>query len=235
MFPSMHMLRASCPAAPDGLLDGGGCCLAAGSWALGRRNGLVRRSLWQLCSYHDVHMFPFQLWRAEVAEETPSAAVEEATSAEEAAQAEAAATDATAAFLERSVTTRGVESLQRLLPNEVLGVGEYASVDEIRTAFRRLSRRFHPDKNHEVHSRHIFDAIRAASEALKDENWRSAAQEDAVSRFFSLDGLISEVRALRPHAQPSAYSFGDPYTRMRPSLATARSASTLHMIAHSST
>ena len=35
MFPTLKMLRAPCPGAPDGLARGGGCCLEAGAWNLG--------------------------------------------------------------------------------------------------------------------------------------------------------------------------------------------------------
>jgi hypothetical protein len=55
MFPPICMLRAPCPGGADGLAAGGGCCLAAGAWALGRRSALVRRALWHACSFHEAH------------------------------------------------------------------------------------------------------------------------------------------------------------------------------------
>ena len=52
----------------------------------------------------------------------------------------------TADWLEQQVAEHGSSVLTTLLPYEVLGVSEFASFDTAKAAFRRLSRRFHPDK-----------------------------------------------------------------------------------------
>ena len=57
---------------------------------------------------------------------------------------------------------RSRAALQRLLPYELLGVGEFEEVDAAKASFRRLSRHFHPDKNPSPHAAPIFEALRKA-------------------------------------------------------------------------
>ena len=57
---------------------------------------------------------------------------------------------------------------------EVLGVSETASTDEIKSAYRRLARKFHPDVSKEKDAEERFKGINEAYEALKDDDKRKA-------------------------------------------------------------
>lgn len=57
---------------------------------------------------------------------------------------------------------------------EVLGLTESASADEIKSAYRRLARKFHPDVSKEKDAEERFKAINEAYEALKDPEKRKA-------------------------------------------------------------
>jgi molecular chaperone DnaJ len=57
---------------------------------------------------------------------------------------------------------------------DVLGVGRSASGDEIRKAYRRLARQYHPDVSQEAHAEVRFKEINEAYQVLNDEQKRSA-------------------------------------------------------------
>lgn len=57
---------------------------------------------------------------------------------------------------------------------DVLGLTESASADEIKSAYRRLARKFHPDVSKEKNAEERFKAINEAYEALKDPEKRKA-------------------------------------------------------------
>ncbi len=56
---------------------------------------------------------------------------------------------------------------------EVLGVGKDASKDEIKKAYRKLSKKYHPDINKEEGSDDKFKEISEAYEILSDEDKRA--------------------------------------------------------------
>ena len=57
---------------------------------------------------------------------------------------------------------------------EVLGVSKGASDDEIKKAYRKLSKKFHPDINKEAGSEDKFKEVAEAYEVLSDANKRAA-------------------------------------------------------------
>jgi len=57
---------------------------------------------------------------------------------------------------------------------EVLGVSDSATADEIKSAYRRLARKFHPDVSKEDDAEARFKAINEAYEALRDADKRKA-------------------------------------------------------------
>ncbi|MBV9286848.1 MAG: J domain-containing protein [Hyphomicrobiales bacterium] len=59
-------------------------------------------------------------------------------------------------------------------PYEVLGVAKTASAAEIKSAFRKLAKRFHPDQSREPRAKERFAEIGSAYEILGDEKKRAA-------------------------------------------------------------
>src|SRR5271165_2231526 len=59
-------------------------------------------------------------------------------------------------------------------PYEVLGVPKSASAAEIKSAFRRLAKRFHPDQSKEPRAKERFAEVGSAYEILGDEKKRAA-------------------------------------------------------------
>jgi molecular chaperone DnaJ len=56
---------------------------------------------------------------------------------------------------------------------EVLGVGKDASLNEIKVAYRKLARKYHPDVNKEdPNAKEKFIELQEAYEVLSDENKR---------------------------------------------------------------
>jgi curved DNA-binding protein len=56
---------------------------------------------------------------------------------------------------------------------ETLGVGESASADEIKKAYRKLARKYHPDINKDPEAQETFKEINAAYEVLSDSEKKS--------------------------------------------------------------
>ncbi len=68
---------------------------------------------------------------------------------------------------------------------EVLGVARTASDDELKKAFRRLAKQYHPDANKEQGAEARFIEINEAYEVLSDPQKR-AAYDRSGSRFQRL-------------------------------------------------
>lgn len=57
---------------------------------------------------------------------------------------------------------------------QMLGVGRTATADEIKKAYRRLARKFHPDVSKEANAEQKFKEVQEAYEVLKDPEKRAA-------------------------------------------------------------
>lgn len=66
---------------------------------------------------------------------------------------------------------------------ETLGVNKNASADEIKKAYRRLARKYHPDINKEPEAEAKFKEINGAYEILSDENKRKQYDMHGDSMF----------------------------------------------------
>lgn len=66
---------------------------------------------------------------------------------------------------------------------ETLGVNKTASADEIKKAYRRLARKYHPDINKEKGAEEKFKEINAAYEILSDEKKRAQYDQYGDSMF----------------------------------------------------
>jgi molecular chaperone DnaJ len=65
----------------------------------------------------------------------------------------------------------------------VLGVSEKASYKQIKYAYRRLARKYHPDRNNSVYAEEMIKKINTAFEVLSDETKRT--QYDKMEFFDS--------------------------------------------------
>ena len=63
---------------------------------------------------------------------------------------------------------------------QVLGVERDASAEDIKRAYRKLARKYHPDVSKEANAEEQFKAVNEANEALKDPEKRAAY--DQLSR-----------------------------------------------------
>ncbi|MBN1873764.1 MAG: VWA domain-containing protein [Anaerolineae bacterium] len=70
----------------------------------------------------------------------------------------------------------------------ILGVSSYASVEEIRHAYRELARRYHPDSGGDTAH---FRSIQEAYEVLRDLTLRRAYDRQREARGFSQEGALS--------------------------------------------
>ena len=82
---------------------------------------------------------------------------------------------------------------------ETLGVARDASKDDLRSAYRKLAKRYHPDVNNESDAEQHFKEIKEAEQVLNDDKVR------AVSALAALVALRISLRislALAPCAPP---------------------------------
>ena len=74
---------------------------------------------------------------------------------------------------------------------EVLGVSKTASQDEIKSAFRRLAKKYHPDVSKEENAADKFKEVQEAYAVLSDENKRKQYDQYGHSAFTNGGGGFS--------------------------------------------
>ena len=82
---------------------------------------------------------------------------------------------------------------------EVLGVNKSASKDEIKSAYRKLAKKYHPD-NHETGDAEKFKEVQEAYDILFDDQKRSAYDQFGFAAF--------EQGAGQPGSNPFEGGFG---------------------------
>lgn len=98
----------------------------------------------------------------------------------------------------------------------LLGVSERASYPEIKRSYRRLARKYHPDRNRSVLAEEIIKRINAAFEVLSDEQKRSEYDRSELPSFEAIEpDQETEVYQGKvptaPPETPFADFFGGPY------------------------
>ena len=68
----------------------------------------------------------------------------------------------------------------------VLGVSEKASYKQIKYAYRRLARKYHPDRNNSVHAEEMIKKINTAFEVLSDETKRAQYDKREFDNSFEM-------------------------------------------------
>jgi molecular chaperone DnaJ len=87
----------------------------------------------------------------------------------------------------------------------LLGVSEQATYHELKRAYRRLARKYHPDRNNSSHAESMIKKINAAFEILSDQDKRFQYDRSDISTGFHDEELQHDSqervsKAYRPHA-----------------------------------
>lgn len=102
---------------------------------------------------------------------------------------------------------------------EILGVSPDAAPDEIRTAYRRLAKQYHPDVNHDPDAGERFIAIQQAYETLIDPDAR--ARYDLALRGGGTAGPHGPFQQYRPSGQ-TVWTRGYSWSGQAPASWTSR-------------
>ncbi|HYE62256.1 MAG TPA: DnaJ C-terminal domain-containing protein [Phycisphaerales bacterium] len=68
---------------------------------------------------------------------------------------------------------------------DILGVGRGASADEIKSAYRKLARKYHPDVNKDAEAQKRFTEVQQAYDVLSDEQKRKLYDQFGAAAFES--------------------------------------------------
>ncbi len=92
---------------------------------------------------------------------------------------------------------------------EVLGVSKDASEAEIKSAFRRLAKQYHPDVSKEANAEEKFKEIQEAYEVLGDENKRRQYDQFGHAAFENQGGFGGAGASGFGGFDASGFDFGD--------------------------
>ena len=102
----------------------------------------------------------------------------------------------------------------------LLGVSERAAYHEIKHSYRKLARKYHPDRNRSAHAEDMIKKINAAFEVLSDHQKRDEYDRAGLSSFSEPYEPEQEVHVDIPAAPSSSAApqetvfadfFGGPY------------------------
>src|SRR3984957_8495446 len=103
-------------------------------------------------------------------------------------------------------------------PYEVLGLAKSASAAEIKSTYRRLAKKYHPDQSKEAKAKEKFAEIGSAYEIVGDEKKRAAFDRGEIDaegkpRNQGFEGFGGAGRRARSSAGPGyqhfEFDFGD--------------------------
>ena len=72
---------------------------------------------------------------------------------------------------------------------EVLGISKSASADEIKRAYRKMAKKYHPDVNKEPGAEEKFKEVQEAYDVLSDDNKKAAYDRYGHAAFDQAGGF----------------------------------------------
>jgi curved DNA-binding protein CbpA len=114
----------------------------------------------------------------------------------------------------------------------LLGVSEKATYQEIKRSYRRLARKYHPDKNHSLQAEEIIKKINAAFEVLSDHHKRAEYDRTGMAilnddfKYQPQSGSEKYGEDSELHSAPTETSSGRAQARTRTARARATSQQT---------
>ena len=80
---------------------------------------------------------------------------------------------------------------------EVLGVSKDASLNDIKLAFRRLAKKYHPDVNKAPDAKEKFQEVQEAYEVLSDENKNTGSCAKRSCLYFYMRDAAGQMVSKR--------------------------------------
>lgn len=107
---------------------------------------------------------------------------------------------------------------------EVLGISNYATVEEIKKKYRSLAHQFHPDKNHSIGADAIFREITEAYEILRDPIKRAEYDKILNTTTFVPSPKMQtwEKQARQTATEYSAMNFSEFWNKVEVELKIAK-------------